>query len=277
MAYRYPPASIVSDLTIWQREDFLPKSIAQRNALVKKKQVCFNCLRSGHFMDRNARTGRDIATHCRRMHHSLLHLVAATVQTPVDRTLEVDDSSWTVSNASPDTVANVQNAQAEVASVQVRLATAWVDLYTSEGRRFKVRALLDQGSTLSFISEFLCQTLRTKRQHADLQIRCFWDNYTGLARSKVTLQLGPFANPDLCFRSQRISFNALRSLVNSISSYVTTSARSWAGSKSRESAADSFTNRGRSVWIAIDGRSSSKFNGHAHGPKDSARLNHMRS
>jgi len=30
-------------------EDFLLKSIAQRNALVKNKQVCFKCLRPGHF------------------------------------------------------------------------------------------------------------------------------------------------------------------------------------------------------------------------------------
>jgi len=57
-------------------EAFLSKSIAQRNALVKKKQVCFNCLRPGHFISKCPSRSR--CTHCRRMHHSLLHLAAAT-------------------------------------------------------------------------------------------------------------------------------------------------------------------------------------------------------
>jgi len=57
-------------------EAFLSKSITQRNALVKKKQVCFNCLRPGHFISKCPSRSR--CTHCRRMHHSLLHLAAAT-------------------------------------------------------------------------------------------------------------------------------------------------------------------------------------------------------
>jgi len=32
-------------------EDFLSKSIAQRNALVRKKQVCFNYLQPGHYVE----------------------------------------------------------------------------------------------------------------------------------------------------------------------------------------------------------------------------------
>jgi len=108
-------------------------------------------------------------------------------------------ASFVATFRSRDPVANVQTAQAEVAPVQVLLATAWVGLYTSEGRRFKVRALLDQGSTVSFISASLCRTLRTKRQRVDLQIRCFGDNFTGFARSKVSLRLGPCAKPGPTF------------------------------------------------------------------------------
>jgi len=78
-----------------------------------------------------------LSSHACRRHHSLLHLAAATVQTPADREIEIDDLSRTVSTATSTTVANVQNAQAEVASVQVLLATAWVDLHIPEGRRFK--------------------------------------------------------------------------------------------------------------------------------------------
>ncbi|XP_029172993.1 uncharacterized protein LOC114941956 [Nylanderia fulva] len=73
----------------------------------------------------------------------------------------------------------------------VLLATAWVDIHTSEGRCFKVRALLDQGSNFSFISEALSQTLRTKRQRTDLQIKGFGEKYAGSARSRVSLNLTP--------------------------------------------------------------------------------------
>lgn len=89
-------------------------------------------------------------------------------------------------------IADVQTVQSRAASApNVLLATAWVELYTPEGRRFKVRALLDQGSTFTFISESLCQLMRTKRHRADLQIRCFGHKYTGAAKSKVSLELSP--------------------------------------------------------------------------------------
>jgi len=68
-------------------------------------------------------------------------------------------------------------------------ATACVDLHTAEGSCVKVRMLLDQGSTLSFISKSLCRTLRPTRRCADLQIRRFWKNYTGHMKSKVVLGL----------------------------------------------------------------------------------------
>jgi len=60
-------------------EDFRSKPVAQRNALVKKKQVCFNCLRSNHYTSKCPSKSRCV--HCRRKHHSLLHLEVATIPT----------------------------------------------------------------------------------------------------------------------------------------------------------------------------------------------------
>jgi len=51
--------------------------------------------------------------------------------------------------------------------------------------------LLDQGSTLSFISETLCRTLRATRQCTDLRIRRFGKDCTGHERSKVIFGLTP--------------------------------------------------------------------------------------
>jgi len=69
------------------------------------------------------------------------------------------------------------------------MPTAWVDLHTTEGR--PVRALLDQCSTLSFISESFCKTLRTKRQRTDLTIHSVAGMQRGGLRSRVTLGLSP--------------------------------------------------------------------------------------
>jgi len=80
----------------------------------------------------------------------------------------------------------------------------------NEGRKFKVRALLDQGSDVSFISELLCQTMRTKRSRATLQVHCFGEQYNGVAKSRVSLTLSPcngqgYAFPLNAFFYQKIT------------------------------------------------------------------------
>jgi len=72
-------------------DDFLSKSIAQCSALVKKKQVSFNCLRSSHYTSKCPSKLRCV--HCRRKHHSLLHLEVATVPTPVNQEPTIEDSN----------------------------------------------------------------------------------------------------------------------------------------------------------------------------------------
>jgi len=58
-------------------EKFLLLSVEQRNTLAREMQVCFNCLRSGHFAPKCPSNSRCI--HCRRMHHSLLHLAVSEI------------------------------------------------------------------------------------------------------------------------------------------------------------------------------------------------------
>ncbi|XP_018374451.1 PREDICTED: uncharacterized protein LOC108768504 [Trachymyrmex cornetzi] len=99
--------------------------------------------------------------------------------------------------ASSNHVANKRTGPpADTVPSNVLLATAWVDVHTTEGRSFKVRALLDQGSTFSFISQSFCQTLRTKRQRSNLQVACFGAKFTGVARSRVVLTLKPCSSAE---------------------------------------------------------------------------------
>nr|XP_012227877.1 PREDICTED: uncharacterized protein LOC105675368 [Linepithema humile] len=175
-------------------EDFLRKSVVQRHALVRQNKLCFNCLRSGHFTHKCISKYR--CSHCRRTHHSLLHsanndasdaLESSASAKPGSSSAKSPSSaeSRTTSAASEASIASVMTVQPPlIATPNILLATAWVVLHTSEGRCLKVRALLDQGSIFSFVSKSLCQALRTKHQRADLQIKCFGERFTDLAKSR---------------------------------------------------------------------------------------------
>lgn len=130
------------------------------------------------------------------MHNSLLHRERGGNGNKSDNDAGKDGqnspsvaaSSPAVSSSTPQ--AMVQSVTAPLPSTpNVLLATAWESLRTVEDRTFKMRALLDQGSTVSFISESLCQLMRTKRYRADLQV-LLAKNIT-VARSRVPLTLKP--------------------------------------------------------------------------------------
>lgn len=158
------------NLSKW--EDFLAKSVEQRSAIVRQKKLCFNCLRPGHFTSKCKTSAR--CRHCGNTHHSVLHAVkneahSESVSPKIVSAVDTKSSTNDPNKTQTAVIADVQTVQSRAASApNVLLATAWVELYTPEGRRFKVRALLDQGSTFTFISESLCQLMRTKRHRADL-------------------------------------------------------------------------------------------------------------
>jgi hypothetical protein len=98
------------------------------------------------------------------MHHLLLHLTEGEIANANDQAPATDNSKrQTVSNAffaiGSAIITNVQIARVEVPRTFNILLATDVDFHTAEGCCVKVRALLDQGSTFSFISESLCQIL----------------------------------------------------------------------------------------------------------------------
>ncbi|XP_067205326.1 uncharacterized protein [Linepithema humile] len=141
-----------------------------------------------------------------RSHHTLLHSdnynssEVNKKSEAIKTCVKANANSVTLGVSDNAAVASVQTIKPpNVTTPTVLLATAWVDIHTAEGRCFKVRALLDQGSNFSFISESLCQTIRTKRQRTDLQIKGFGEKYTGSAKSRVSLRMTPCAKSDPAF------------------------------------------------------------------------------
>ncbi|KYN09171.1 hypothetical protein ALC57_18726 [Trachymyrmex cornetzi] len=184
-------------------KEFLDKTVEQRGDFARQSRLCLNCLRSGHFLQQCPSKSR--CSHCSRSHHSLLHfsnnVKADATATSSKIRAEAQPFTPTASNApvaaSSNHVTNTRTGlPADTVPSNVLLAIAWVDVHTTEGRSFKVRALLDQGSTFSFISQSLCQTLRTKRQRSNLQVTCFGEKFTGVARSRVVLTLKPCSSAE---------------------------------------------------------------------------------
>lgn len=180
-------------------DQFLAQSMKQHRLSAHQFKCCFNCLRTDYQLKTCKSKGRCL--HCRRMHHSLLHSEREanaknldsppTLSTMNTAPAHTSNGAIALKPVASAAVQTVHVSQAREKSPQVLLATAWVHISTVEGRTFKLRALLDQGSTYSFISESLCQTMFTKRQRTNLKIHCFGEKFDGLAKSYVNLSLAP--------------------------------------------------------------------------------------
>ncbi|XP_029172119.1 uncharacterized protein LOC114941330 [Nylanderia fulva] len=137
---------------------FVAKSPIQRRELVKKFRRCFNCLSDKH-MSINCQSNFTCRT-CNKRHHSMIHLDSDSLQ-------QVTNANNT-SNAN-DVINNVPNVTAlssvtmTTAPTPVVLSTAKVNLQAPSGRSLVVRALIDGGSELTFVTERVAQILRLKR------------------------------------------------------------------------------------------------------------------
>lgn len=128
-------------------EKFLPMSSHERKSIVKKIRYCSNCLGFDHIDSKC--TSAKTCFHCGERHHSLLH--------------------ETVTENLNKNVAHAASVKGDFAgkrnmnSYQVLLATAIVLVSDGSGEFLPFRALIDQGSEVSFITESACQFLGLHR------------------------------------------------------------------------------------------------------------------
>ncbi|XP_012230246.2 uncharacterized protein [Linepithema humile] len=186
---------------------FVSLDIDQRFALAKKLKCCINCLRPGH--STSACKNPQKCFKCDKTHHTFLH-----------RDIKNSESTSSGdSNSVTSSAANSQDASSTVHTAStwlpkdptVILATAWVNLRTRENRVVRVRALLDQGATHSFITETLAQSLHTSRQRTTLPVSCFGDQYSGTARAMMRLSLEPCRTPGISLPVKAYVFNRITS------------------------------------------------------------------
>ena len=124
----------------------------RRTATVKTNGLCLNCLRSEH-LSRNCKSLHK-CRECQRPHHTLLHS---------------DSSESTPQPSNMSTTPITSNTAAGLKSTSL-LMTCQLLVLSRDGVSVKARALLDPGSSASFISERLSRSLCLQRHPTLTQI-----------------------------------------------------------------------------------------------------------
>jgi len=166
---------------------FKAKSVEERSSTASRLKVCHNCLSYNHFSGDcpSRRSCRD----CGGRHHSLLHRQRSSDSSSGNT--ERQPPAQTATNAHTNPSSNVSHGEARVILGTCQVTVAF------KGRLQKVRALLDSGSHLSFLTSRLAQLLRVKKIREPTRL-------TGISQAEV---------PDCNFKAEIVLVPEKHSLI----------------------------------------------------------------
>ncbi|XP_025266081.1 uncharacterized protein LOC112638468 [Camponotus floridanus] len=149
--------------SVMQCATFKAKTATERKTLVEAHKLCFNCL-GNHFLAKCQSTKTCFT--CKARHHTMLH----------DAYSQADGAA----SLSATHFASDRKA--------ILLATARVTIKDHLGRPHDVRALIDQGSEVSLVTEALAQRLRLPRDRSSMKIAGI-GGATGATRGRLSMTL----------------------------------------------------------------------------------------
>ncbi|XP_071579354.1 uncharacterized protein [Temnothorax nylanderi] len=148
--------------------DFKAKPASERKTVAETNKLCFNCL--GNHTVAKCLSTRNCMT-CNSRHHTMLHDAYVSEPKPA---------------AEASTLSAVGRTDDRKA---ILLATARVIVTDRQGAPYEVRALIDQGSEVSIVSESLVRRLRLPRSRTRMSIFGIGGSQSGSTRGKVSLSL----------------------------------------------------------------------------------------
>ncbi|XP_047540908.1 uncharacterized protein LOC125073870 [Vanessa atalanta] len=165
---------------VYHCAQFKKQPILKRQNIAQAKRLCFNCLAPTHSV---YKCHQNTSCHkCGKKHHTLLHFekedkeayytLRQTEQNkgePEQRERETTSETNVVANFS----------RGDIKTYNVLLATAVVKSKSKNGC-FVIRALLDQGSQASFVSEHIVQLLGLKRTNVNGKVSCLGDGHLNI-------------------------------------------------------------------------------------------------
>ncbi|XP_076660066.1 uncharacterized protein LOC143363353 [Halictus rubicundus] len=160
---------------------FLARNSSGRRELAQRFSRCFNCLSNSHSL--RECNSKNTCRVCNKRHHSLLHEDAPPPAPPNSEPSTPPVPSSEVNSHLASTLAAPRSG--------ILLATAWVQLRVPSGRCVTVRALIDQGSETSFVTEAMVHLLRAKRTRVATSISAVGGVHAGTVRHAVRLHVAP--------------------------------------------------------------------------------------
>lgn len=171
----------------------------KRLEMVRAKLLCINCLRAGHrVLDCRVRTR---CSKCQKGHHTTLHKADAQVKaftTQANRDVSIEGAAESqkfkseypvgIESTSKNSIVT-HHANWVSPSSRVLLATAMVKVRAPSGLEYRLRALLDQGSQATFITEAATQLLKLKKKGISASIKGLGNKTSCTSRNMVVVEI----------------------------------------------------------------------------------------
>lgn len=193
---------------LYNCKNYLLMNDEQKLKTANKLKLCINCLFSHNG---NPCTSTLTCRKCLAPHNTILH-EAFTKYMNLSAPVSTEQSIAKQRITRNENVSKTSNASLNESS-EVLLATALVKVKAADGTYYNMRALLDQGSQISLITEAAAQTLGLKRQRCKGVIFGVGQNENS-CKGKVTIECSSINN-DFNFKLEALIMNNLiKSLPN---------------------------------------------------------------
>lgn len=187
-------------------QKFLKMEPKNRSDLVRNKKLCINCSFHKHEECKSKFTCKT----CNKKHHSLLHFIRE-VKANVAKTVNTNESK-------NENIDNILSPVSCVASNNIS-ATALVTIESKLGQKVVLKALIDQGSQSSFISENAMQTLNLKRNRVSAHITGIGEK-TASSKYSVDLKIFPRFKSSFVLETKALVLDKLTKISSVISSNI---------------------------------------------------------
>ncbi|XP_022817401.1 uncharacterized protein LOC111350200 isoform X1 [Spodoptera litura] len=155
--------------TLCHCKEFTAMEPAERCEYVKTNQLCFNCLAPGHTA-KKCRLNMSCRI-CHKRHHSLVHQQAQSNISNQQDNMQAKHHQIEQNQQQEAYIPAELSSHFTASTSTALLATALVPVSDTSGRMTVLRALVDQGSQATFISERAAQLLKLKRTPAQATVK----------------------------------------------------------------------------------------------------------